>query len=91
MRKPLYCVAVLLAVALPASAVEWTPVFNASLAGGQYFFQKQRGNLGGNATMTAATVAKFNERSVFSNADYFTFNFSANCISGFHLRPRVFS
>jgi hypothetical protein len=61
-RKPLFCAVVLLAAALPASAVEWTPVFNASLAGGQYFFQGQRGNLGGNAAVTAAGMAKLNER-----------------------------
>ncbi len=62
MRKPLGLAAALLAAALPASAVEWTPVFNASLAGGQYFFQGQRGNLGGNAAVTAAGVAKLSER-----------------------------
>ncbi len=62
MLKPLFCAAVLLAAALPASAVEWTPVFNASLAGGQYFFQKQRGNLGGNAAVTAAAVGKISDR-----------------------------
>ena len=62
MRKPLFCAAVLLAAALPASAVEWTPVFNASVSGGQYFFKGQRGNLGGNAAVTAAGMAKLNER-----------------------------
>jgi hypothetical protein len=59
--KPLCLAAVLLAAALPASAVEWTPVVNASLAGGQYFFQGQRGSLGGNAALTAAGLAKINE------------------------------
>ena len=62
MPKPLFFVAVLLAAALPASAVEWTPVLNASLAGGQYFFQGQRGSLGGNTALTAAGLVKFNDR-----------------------------
>jgi len=52
----------MLAAALPASAVEWTPVLNASLSGGQYFFQGQRANLGGNAAVTAAGLAKLSER-----------------------------
>lgn len=62
MLKPLSIAAVLLAAALPARAVEWTPVLNGSIAGGQYFFQGQRGNLGGNAALTAAGLAKFSER-----------------------------
>ena len=62
MQKPLLLAVCLLAVALPASAVEWTPVFNASLAGGQYFFQGQRGSLGGNAALTAAGLAKLSDR-----------------------------
>jgi len=60
--KPLAIAAVLLAAALPASAVEWTPVLSASLAGGQYFFQGQRANLGGNAALTAAALGKFSDR-----------------------------
>jgi len=60
--KPLSCAAILFAAALPASAVEWTPVVNASLSGGQYFFKSQRGSLSGNATLTAAGLAKLNER-----------------------------
>lgn len=62
MLKPLGFAAVLLAAALPASAVEWTPVLNASVAGGQYFFAGQRANLGGNAAVTAAGLAKLNDR-----------------------------
>ncbi len=62
MRKPLFCAVVLLAAALPASAVEWTPVLNASMSGGQYFFQGQRSSLGGNAAVTAAGLVKLNER-----------------------------
>lgn len=61
MLKPLIA-AVLLALAIPASAVEWAPVFNASLAGGQYFFQGQRGSLGGNAAVTAAGLVKLSDR-----------------------------
>ncbi len=57
MLKPLYAV-LLVALALPASAAEWTPVLSASLAGGQYFFQGQRGSLGGNASLTAAGLLK---------------------------------
>lgn len=60
MLKPLSAV-VLLACALPASAAEWTPVLNASLMGGQYFFQGQRGNLGGNASLTAAGLGKLSD------------------------------
>jgi hypothetical protein len=59
--KPLCSAAVLLVAALPASAVEWTPVVNASLAGGQYFFQGQRGSLGGNAALTAAALIKLDD------------------------------
>lgn len=62
MLKPLFCAVVLLAAALPASAVEWAPVFNASLSGGQYFFQGQRSSLGGNVAATAAGLGKINER-----------------------------
>lgn len=61
MLKPLSTLAVLLA-ALPAAAVEWTPVLNASLEGGQYFFQGQRGNLGANAAVTAAGLVKLDGR-----------------------------
>jgi len=60
--KPLRLTVVLLVAALPASAVEWTPVLNASIAGGQYFFQGQRGNLGGNAALTAAGLGRVNDR-----------------------------
>lgn len=62
MLKPLVRAIVLLAAALPASAVEWSPVLNASVSGGQYFFQGQRGSLGGNAALTAAGLGKLNER-----------------------------
>ena len=62
MLKPLSHAAVVLAIALPASAVEWTPVLNGSVSGGQYFFQGQRGNLGGNAVLNAAGLAKLSER-----------------------------
>lgn len=51
-----------MALALPARAAEWTPVLNASLSGGQYFFQKQRGSFSGNAALTAAGMAKLSER-----------------------------
>ncbi len=60
MLKPLFA-AVLLACSLPASAAVWTPVFNASLMGGQYFFQGQRGNLGGNVSLTAAGLGKLSD------------------------------
>ncbi len=52
----------MLVCALPASAVEWAPVLNASLSGGQYFFKGQRGNLGGNAAVTAAGLVKLDDR-----------------------------
>lgn len=51
----------MLALAAPARALEWTPVFNAGLSGGQYFFQKQKGSLGGNANVTAAALVKAGE------------------------------
>ena len=51
-----------LLVALASSAAEWTPVFNASLSGGQYFFLKQRASLGGNAALNVAGMAKLSER-----------------------------
>jgi len=54
--------AVVLIFAMPAFAVEWTPVLNASLSGGQYFFQGQRGSLAGNANVTAAALVKASER-----------------------------
>lgn len=62
MIKPLFLSVVLLAAALPARAVEWTPVLNGSVSGGQYFFQGQRGNLGGNAALTAAGLVKLSDR-----------------------------
>lgn len=61
MLKPLGLCAALLAFALPASAVEWTPVVSASLAGGQYFFKSSRGTLSANATVTAAGLAKISD------------------------------
>ena len=61
MLKPLVVMPALF-LALTASAAEWTPVFNASLSGGQYFFLKQRGSLGGNAALNAAGMAKLSER-----------------------------
>lgn len=51
----------LLSWAASARALEWTPVFNANLAGGQYFFLKQRGSLGGNAGVNAAALIKTGE------------------------------
>ena len=62
MLKPLFLCVVLLAASLPASAVEWTPVLNGSVSGGQYFFAGQRGNLGGNAALTAAGLVKLSDR-----------------------------
>lgn len=62
MLKPLLHAVAALAFALPASAVEWTPVISGSLSGGQYFFQGQRGSLGGNAALNAAGLAKLGER-----------------------------
>lgn len=53
---------VLLPLAAVAGAVEWTPVVNGSLSGGQYFFQRQKGNFTGNASLTAAAAGKLNER-----------------------------
>ncbi len=60
MRKPLALA--VLCLAAPARALEWTPVLNGSLSGGQYFFQKQRGNLSGNAGVTAAALVKLSPR-----------------------------
>lgn len=51
----------MLAFALPASAVEWTPVLSGSLAGGQYFFKSTRGTLSGNAALTAAGLGKISD------------------------------
>ncbi|MDX6769871.1 MAG: hypothetical protein SF051_10085 [Elusimicrobiota bacterium] len=65
MLKPLFARSlpcVLLAAALPARGVEVTPVFNASLSAGQYFFQGQRGSFSGNSTVVAAPLIKLSPR-----------------------------
>lgn len=54
--------AVLLPLAAAARAVEWEPVLNGTLSGGQYFFQRQKGNFTGNASLTAAAAAKLSEK-----------------------------
>lgn len=43
----------------PAAAYEATPYFNASLMGGQYFYETKAGALSGNASMLAAASMKF--------------------------------
>lgn len=43
-------------------AVEVSPVFNARLYGGQYFFENQESNLSGNVGFTAAPAIEFNEQ-----------------------------
>lgn len=43
-------------------AVELSPVFNARLYGGQYFFENQESNLSGNVSVTAAPAISFNPR-----------------------------
>ncbi len=60
MRQAL--LAVLLLLAPCARAVEWTPILNASFAGGQYFFERQKGNLGGNVSLTAAGLGKISDQ-----------------------------
>ena len=45
-----------------AGAVEYVPVFNATLMGGQYFFQAQKANLNGNASVVFAPMMKTSER-----------------------------
>ncbi|UPT75042.1 MAG: hypothetical protein M0D55_04835 [Elusimicrobiota bacterium] len=56
MLKPLLALLPLLASS--ARALEWTPVLAGSLAGGQYFFEGQKANLSGNASLTAAGLVK---------------------------------
>jgi len=51
-----------LLVAAPARALEYAPIFNASVLGGQYFFQNTRGNVNGNVSVTAAAVIKASQR-----------------------------
>lgn len=43
-------------------SVQVSPVFNARLFGGQYFFENQESNLSGNISLTAAPAISFNER-----------------------------
>lgn len=43
-------------------AIEFSPVFNARLYGGQYFFESQESNLSGNVGVTAAPAISFNEK-----------------------------
>lgn len=54
--------ALLLAAAAPSRAAQVTPVFQASVAAGQYFFQGERGSFSGNAAVTAAPLIKFSPR-----------------------------
>ena len=44
-----------------ASALEFIPVYNVGLSGGQYFFRGERASLNGNASVVAAPVLKAGE------------------------------
>lgn len=58
--KKFYIFVLLLAVCrLPAAAYEATPYFNASLMGGQYFYETNAGALSGNGSVLAAASMKF--------------------------------
>jgi len=45
-----------------AHAVEYAPVLNATLLGGQYFYQGNNSNVGGNASVVAGSIVKANDR-----------------------------
>ena len=45
-----------------AGAVEYAPVFNASVLGGQYFFKGSNGNVAGNVSVLTASAIKASER-----------------------------
>ena len=58
--RKLYVSVLLLAVCrLPGAAYETTPYFNASLMGGQYFYETNAGALSGNGSVLAAASMKF--------------------------------
>jgi hypothetical protein len=54
--------AVALVGAGKAKGAEHAPLFNASVLGGQYFFQGANANVSGNASVTAADAMKLDER-----------------------------
>lgn len=49
-------------VSAGASGAEYAPVFNATLLGGQYFYQGSNSNVAGNASVVAGAMIKANER-----------------------------
>ncbi|MBI3549384.1 MAG: hypothetical protein HY078_10125 [Elusimicrobia bacterium] len=49
-------------VASPAGAVQYIPIYNINLMGGQYFFSGQKSNINGNASANITPVVKFNDR-----------------------------
>lgn len=49
----------------PCGALEYLPVYNATLMGGQYFFQSDRSSLSGNAGVLAAPMFRSSERWAF--------------------------
>lgn len=51
-----------LMMARSVEAVEYMPIYSASLMGGQYFFSGTKSNLAGNVTGNVTPVVKFNER-----------------------------
>ena len=61
MRKAILICAALCG-ALPARALEYGPVFNATLLGGQYFFEGSNANVSGNAAVQAAAAVKASDR-----------------------------
>ena len=68
MKTPLYFKRGIIAMAAAASlsvgarAVEYVPVYNFTLLGGQYFFAGDKTNLNANAYFNAAPALKFNDR-----------------------------
>lgn len=55
-------IALAIASAGSVEALEYVPIYNASLMGGQYFFSGTKSNLAGNLSGSVTPVMKFNDR-----------------------------
>lgn len=62
MRKHLITGLIVLTAAAGARALEYVPVYNFTLLGGQYFFTSDKTNLNANAHLNITPAVKFNER-----------------------------
>lgn len=60
--RPARSLALALALAAPAGAVDIVPVFNANVSAGQYFFEREKGSLSANAAVVAAPMMRFSPR-----------------------------